>query len=48
MPRYLLAVNFKGGVVETPMEAWKPEEHHRSSRLLQDSEAAADPERRAG
>jgi hypothetical protein len=26
MPRYLLAVDFKGGVVETPMEEWKPEE----------------------
>jgi hypothetical protein len=48
MPRYLLAVSFKGGVVETPVEAWKPEEDHRPSRLLQDPEAAADPERRAG
>jgi hypothetical protein len=26
MARYLLAVNFDGGVVETPMEEWKPEE----------------------
>jgi hypothetical protein len=26
MPKYLLAVNFEGGVVETPMEEWKPEE----------------------
>jgi hypothetical protein len=26
MPRYLLAVNFEGGVVEMPMEEWKPEE----------------------
>jgi hypothetical protein len=26
MTRYLLAVNFEGGVVETPMEDWKPEE----------------------
>jgi hypothetical protein len=26
MTRYLLAVNFKGGVVDTPMEQWKPEE----------------------
>jgi hypothetical protein len=26
MSRYLLAVNFEGGVVETPMEEWKPEE----------------------
>jgi hypothetical protein len=26
MARYLLAVNFEGGVVETPMEEWKPEE----------------------
>ena len=26
MPRYLLGVNFEGGVVETPMEEWKPEE----------------------
>jgi hypothetical protein len=26
MPRYLLAVDFKGGVLETPMEEWKPEE----------------------
>jgi hypothetical protein len=26
MPRYLLAVNFEGGVVDTPMEEWRPEE----------------------
>ena len=26
MTRYLLAVNFEAGVVETPMEEWKPEE----------------------
>ena len=26
MTRYLPAVNFEGGVVETPMEEWKPEE----------------------
>ena len=26
MTRYLLAVNFESGVVETPMEEWKPEE----------------------
>jgi len=26
MTRYLLAVNFEGGVVETPMDEWKPEE----------------------
>jgi len=26
MARYLLVVNFEGGVVETPMEEWKPEE----------------------
>ena len=26
MTRYLLAVNFEGGVVETPMEEWKPDE----------------------
>jgi hypothetical protein len=26
MARYLLAVNFEGGVVETPMAEWKPEE----------------------
>jgi hypothetical protein len=26
MTRYLLAVNFEGGVVEAPMEEWKPEE----------------------
>src|SRR5207244_7730516 len=24
--RYLLIVNFEGGVVDTPMEEWKPEE----------------------
>ena len=24
--RYLLAVNFDGGVIQTPMEEWKPEE----------------------
>ena len=26
MARYLLAVNFEGGVVDTPMLEWKPEE----------------------
>ena len=26
MALYLLAVNFEGGVVDTPMEEWKPEE----------------------
>jgi len=26
MSRYLLGVNFEGGVVDTPMEEWKPEE----------------------
>ena len=26
MTRYLLAVDFEGGVVDTPMEEWKPEE----------------------
>jgi hypothetical protein len=26
MPRYVLIVNFQPGVVETPMEEWKPEE----------------------
>ena len=26
MPRYLLVVNFEGGVVAAPMEEWKPEE----------------------
>ena len=26
MPRYLLIVNFEGGVCDTPMEEWKPEE----------------------
>jgi hypothetical protein len=26
MTRYLLVVNFEGGVVETPMEEWAPEE----------------------
>ncbi|MDQ3870066.1 MAG: YciI family protein [Chloroflexota bacterium] len=26
MARYLLIVNFDGGVIETPMEQWKPEE----------------------
>ena len=26
MGRYLLAVTFEGGVVDTPMEEWKPEE----------------------
>jgi RNA polymerase sigma factor (sigma-70 family) len=38
MTRYLLAVNFDGGVVDTPMEEWKPEEitahldHYRALR----------------
>jgi hypothetical protein len=26
MPRYALIVNFEGGVVDTPMEEWQPEE----------------------
>jgi hypothetical protein len=26
MPRYLLAIDFRGGIVDTPMSAWKPEE----------------------
>jgi hypothetical protein len=26
MSRYLLGVNFEGGVVDTPMDEWKPEE----------------------
>ena len=26
MTRYMLLVNFDGGVVETPMDEWKPEE----------------------
>jgi hypothetical protein len=26
MSRYLLAVSFEGGVVDTPMDEWKPEE----------------------
>jgi hypothetical protein len=26
MPRYLLGVDFQSGVIETPMEEWKPEE----------------------
>ncbi len=26
MARYVLIVNFEGGVVDTPMEEWKPEE----------------------
>ena len=26
MPRYLLVVDFQAGVVDTPMEEWKPEE----------------------
>src|SRR5262245_43588597 len=26
MPRYVLIVNFEGGVSDTPMEEWKPEE----------------------
>src|SRR6266576_5363849 len=26
MTRYLLEVNFEGGIVDTPMEEWKPEE----------------------
>jgi hypothetical protein len=26
MSRYLLLVNFEGGVVDTPMDEWKPEE----------------------
>jgi hypothetical protein len=26
MSRYLLGVNFEGGVVDTPMEEWRPEE----------------------
>ena len=26
MARYLLAVNFEGGVVDTPMDEWEPAE----------------------
>jgi hypothetical protein len=26
MTRFVLVVNFKGGIVDTPMEEWKPEE----------------------
>jgi hypothetical protein len=26
MPKYVLIVDFQGGVVDTPMEEWKPEE----------------------
>jgi hypothetical protein len=26
MTRYLLGVTFEGGVIDTPMEEWKPEE----------------------
>ena len=26
MAKYMLIVNFEGGVVDTPMEEWKPEE----------------------
>ena len=26
MTRYLLGVNFEGGVIDTPMDEWKPEE----------------------
>ena len=26
MPKYLLIVDFQAGVVDTPMEEWKPEE----------------------
>jgi hypothetical protein len=31
MTRYLLGVNFEGGVVDTPMLEWKPEETARLS-----------------
>ena len=34
MPRYLLIVNFEGGVCDTPMEEWKPEEVDGAPRLL--------------
>ena len=34
MARYLLVVNFQPGVVETPMEEWKPEEVDGAPRLL--------------
>lgn len=26
MPRYLLAIDFRGGIVDTPMSEWKPQE----------------------
>jgi hypothetical protein len=26
MPRYLLAIDFRGGIVDTPMSEWTPEE----------------------
>jgi hypothetical protein len=46
MTKYLLAVNFEGGVVDTPMEEWRPEEiaahldHYRAVRreLLESGE----------
>ena len=34
MPKYMLIVNFEGGVVDTPMEEWKPEEIDGAPGLL--------------
>ena len=31
MSKFVLIVNFEGGVVDTPMEEWKPEEVRRTS-----------------
>ena len=44
MPRYLLAVNFTAGVVQTPMEDWQPDEitaHLDYYRVLHDELVAS-------
>ena len=41
MSKFVLIVNFEGGVVDTPMEEWKPEEVAGAPRLLPGAERRA-------
>ena len=45
MTRYLLGVTFEGGVVDTPMEEWKPEEIQAHLDYYRDAEPRAARER---
>ena len=48
MTRYLLIVNFEGGVVDTPMEEWKPEEVTAHLDYYRAAAPGARRQRRAG